>query len=268
MVSDGVSLGRAALEADVQPGSTVQAGGRPLPLTLTSQAAVHATYFLLREAPRSYPNKVIHAWIAHWIYADVPPYKLFSMQFIFGALAFLLQLLFSIPKDIKRIKQLRYGRHLKGPVLVDAKSFNKAIEGTGIGITTNDSKLPSRIPRDAENKHFLIVGDTGTGKTTALSAVRSAVEMQGYEVQGFAPTSRAARHLREAGIEAGTLQSFLARTVPSDAARERKHFYFVDESSLASTNQMREFLTRLGPNDRVLLIGDIRQPCLAPLLRA
>ena len=45
----------------------------------------------------------------------------------------------------------------------------------------------------------------------------------------------------------------------SDAAPERKHFYFVDESSLASTNQMREFLARLGPNDRVLLIGDTRQ---------
>jgi ATP-dependent exoDNAse (exonuclease V) alpha subunit len=40
---------------------------------------------------------------------------------------------------------------------------------------------------------------------------------------------------------------------------EQKHFYFVDESSLASTNQMREFLARMGPNDRVLLIGDIRQ---------
>jgi ATP-dependent exoDNAse (exonuclease V) alpha subunit len=39
----------------------------------------------------------------------------------------------------------------------------------------------------------------------------------------------------------------------------RRHFYFVDESSLASTNQMREFLARLGPNDRVLLIGDTRQ---------
>jgi ATP-dependent exoDNAse (exonuclease V) alpha subunit len=104
-----------------------------------------------------------------------------------------------------------------------------------------------------------IQGFAGAGKTTALSAVRATVEMQGYEVQGFAPTSRAARQLREAGIEAGTLQSFLARTIPSDAAPERKHFYFVDESSLASTNQMREFLTRLGPNDRVLLIGDIRQ---------
>ena len=42
-------------------------------------------------------------------------------------------------------------------------------------------------------------------------------------------------------------------------APEQKHFYLVDESSLASTNQIREFLSRLGPDDRVLLIGDIRQ---------
>jgi ATP-dependent exoDNAse (exonuclease V) alpha subunit len=33
----------------------------------------------------------------------------------------------------------------------------------------------------------------------------------------------------------------------------------VDESSLASTNQMRDFLSRLAPQDRVLLIGDTRQ---------
>jgi ATP-dependent exoDNAse (exonuclease V) alpha subunit len=104
-----------------------------------------------------------------------------------------------------------------------------------------------------------IQGFAGAGKTSALSAARGAVEMQGYEVQGFAPTSRATRQLRDAGIEAGTLQGFLARTAPSDAATDLKRFYFVDESSLASTNQMREFFVRLGPNDRVLLIGDTRQ---------
>lgn len=92
-----------------------------------------------------------------------------------------------------------------------------------------------------------------------LATVRSAVEAQGYEVHGFAPTSGTARQLGEAGVEAGTLQGFLARTTSSVAALERRHFYFVDESSLASTNQMREFLARLGPNDRVLLIGDTRQ---------
>ena len=103
-----------------------------------------------------------------------------------------------------------------------------------------------------------IQGYAGAGKTTTLSVIRSAAEAQGYTVEGFAPTSRAARQLHEAGVESGTLQGFLARSVRPDAP-EQKHFYFVDESSLASTNQMREFLARLGPNDRVLLIGDTRQ---------
>jgi conjugative relaxase-like TrwC/TraI family protein len=103
-----------------------------------------------------------------------------------------------------------------------------------------------------------IQGFAGSGKTTTLTAIRSAAESRGYQVEGFAPTSRAARKLNEAGIEARTLQGFLARTADPDVG-ERKHFYLVDESSLASTNQMREFLARLAPHDRVVLIGDIRQ---------
>jgi conjugative relaxase-like TrwC/TraI family protein len=103
-----------------------------------------------------------------------------------------------------------------------------------------------------------IQGYAGAGKTTTLSVIREAAESRGYAVKGFAPTSRAARQLNEAGVEAGTLQGFLAHAAKPDAA-EQKHFYLVDESSLASTNQMREFLARLGPNDRVLLIGDTRQ---------
>jgi conjugative relaxase-like TrwC/TraI family protein len=103
-----------------------------------------------------------------------------------------------------------------------------------------------------------IQGFAGSGKTTTLSIIRSAAEMQGVQVEGFAPTSRAARQLGEAGVEAGTLQRFLARA-KSPTFPEHKHFYFVDESSLASTNQMREFLSSLAPHDRVLLIGDTRQ---------
>lgn len=103
-----------------------------------------------------------------------------------------------------------------------------------------------------------IQGYAGTGKTTTLSVIRAAVESRGYTVEGLAPTSRAARQLAEAGVETGTLQGFLARAANRDTT-ERKHFYFVDESSLASTNQVREFLNRLGPQDRVILIGDTRQ---------
>src|ERR1700733_2044507 len=178
-ISDGERPRRLALESDVEPGSTAQFVGRPLALTLTPRAAQHGKFVLLREGLRNYQNKALHAWIGHWIYEDVPVYRLFTLQFIFGIVAFLLQLPFSVPKDIRRIKDLRYGRRLKGPVLVSAKQFTKAVAGAGIGIAAEDSKLPLRIPRDAENKHFLIVGDTGTGKSSVIRQMLYQVEARG-----------------------------------------------------------------------------------------
>src|SRR5262252_3853498 len=103
-----------------------------------------------------------------------------------------------------------------------------------------------------------IQGSAGAGKTTALRAVREQAEARAYAVEGMAPTSRASKQLEEAGIPSRTLQAFLARRREPDFARE-KRLYMVDESSLTSTNQMKTFLTRLGPNDRVVFIGDIRQ---------
>jgi len=100
-------------------------------------------------------------------------------------------------------------------------------------------------------------GVAGAGKTTSLAAIREAAEREGYKVEGFAPTSRAAQKLGEAGIESSTLQRHLAR---SDEEHDgRKHLYILDESSLASTKQMNEFLQRLQKDDRVLLVGDTRQ---------
>jgi len=102
-------------------------------------------------------------------------------------------------------------------------------------------------------------GTAGTGKTTALAAVRDAAEREGYQVQGFAPTSRAAHQLAESRIESSTLQRHLARGADDARPTDQRRLYVLDESSLASTKQMHTFLQRLGPEDRVLLVGDVRQ---------
>jgi hypothetical protein len=174
-VTDGRSLGRLALGEDIQPGSTPQFSGNPLPFMLTPRAAHGSQYLLYRELPRTYPNATTHAWIAHSIYGDVPLYGLFGMQLWFGVAVFVLQLPYSIRKDIGRIRQLRYGRRLKGPILVSVNAFNKAVSGHGIGIS-NDTGRSLRIPRGAENKHFLIVGDTGSGKSSIIRQMLYQVE--------------------------------------------------------------------------------------------
>jgi conjugative relaxase-like TrwC/TraI family protein len=104
-------------------------------------------------------------------------------------------------------------------------------------------------------------GLAGTGKTTTLEAIREGAERNGFAVEGFAPTSRAAVQLRDAGISAETLQGFLARGGQDQFKGDpsSRHLYMVDESSLASTRQMQAFMEKIGPQDRVLLIGDTRQ---------
>ena len=178
-IADRKSIRRAALDTDVEPGTTLQVRGRPLPLQLTAELAKNGSSFLVRGPVMRYSNKALHAWLAHFIYGDIPIYRPFVSQLWIGLIVFGLLLPISIPKDIERRKALRYGRRLKGPFLVDAKGFTKSVSGNGIGITTNDSKGPLRIPRDAENKHFLIVGDTGSGKSSIIRQMLYQVDARG-----------------------------------------------------------------------------------------
>ncbi|MGD1081955.1 MAG: MobF family relaxase [Candidatus Sulfotelmatobacter sp.] len=163
----------------------------------------------------------------------------------------------TIEAEHEILRRMRQGQNDVEPVLSRAQAIAVAdhhqhLNRAQKSVVEDVLSAPDRIQG--------IQGFAGAGKTTTLAAIRSAAETHAYRVEGFAPTSRAARQLSEAGIQAGTLQGFLARTANPDLGNQ-KHFYFIDESSLASTNQMREFLARLGPNnnDRVLLIGDIRQ---------
>ena len=64
-------------------------------------------------------------------------------------------------------------------------------------------------------------GVAGAGKTTTLAVVREGRSGQGYSVEGFAPTSRAAQKLAEAGIETSTLQHLVARGERPDTGERR-----------------------------------------------
>jgi len=99
-------------------------------------------------------------------------------------------------------------------------------------------------------------GVAGSGKTTTLREIRVTAQRDGYKVQGFAPTSRATSQLQESGIPSTTLQRHLAEPRAQSSGR---NLYVVDESSLASTKQTREFFERMGPRDRAVLVGDSRQ---------
>ncbi len=158
---------------------TAQPSGKPLPLTISAKAVREGYRWLLRGPERAYQSKQIHAFFAQEIYQRQNLWQMYSTQVYFGILALLLQLPFTVPKDIKRRKELRYGRRLKGPNLVSAKEFNEAIQGDGIGIKTDDMASLLSIPASAENKHILAIGDTGSGKSSVIRQFAFRIQQRG-----------------------------------------------------------------------------------------
>ena len=162
----------------------------------------------------------------------------------------------TIEAEHEILQRMREGQNQVEPVLSRPQAI--AVADHHPQLNRTQQRVVEDVLSSPDRVHG-IQGFAGSGKTTTLTVVRSAAERQGYQVEGFAPTSRAARQLKEAGIEAGTLQAFLVRGQDKEHNPEQKRLFFIDESSLASTNQIREFLSRLGAYDRVLLVGDTRQ---------
>jgi conjugative relaxase-like TrwC/TraI family protein len=152
------------------------------------------------------------------------------------------------------IRQVRDGRHALAPMMTEREAFAQA--DTRSFLNDSQRRVVHEVLTSTDRVHGL-QGLAGSGKTASLETIREGAEAKGYKVEGFAPTSRASAQLREAGIEANTLQSFLARKRETEPAS--RHLYMLDEASLASSKQMQDFLQKVSPGDRVLVIGDVRQ---------
>ncbi|WP_419807092.1 AAA family ATPase [Terriglobus sp.] len=159
----------------------------------------------------------------------------------------------TIAAERANMQQVLAGREAGTPMLTDAAAERQSASREFL----NEAQRSAiREVLTSTDRVHGFQGLAGTGKTTTLAAIHEGAEQGGYKVEGFAPTSKAAGQLREAGIEATTLQSFLAR---KEADPATTHLYMLDESSLASTRQMRAFLEKIRPEDRVVVIGDTRQ---------
>jgi type IV secretory pathway TraG/TraD family ATPase VirD4 len=164
---------------DVQAGKTMVPGGKPLPLELTPSTRAAGAEILYRTVPTIYGNQALHTYLKHDIYAGREPFAIFRWQLVFGLIALAVQLPFSIPKDIRRRKEIKYGRRLRGPLLLSPKEFNRTLQGDGIGIKVDGLQEMLRIPARAESQHIQIIGDSGAGKTTIIFQILRQIQGRG-----------------------------------------------------------------------------------------
>jgi hypothetical protein len=74
----------------------------------------------------------------------------------------LIGLVLAVPKDARRMRELRYGRRLKGPELVTLGAFNKCNRSDGIGFLQRQNWAQRvfrrgqwlQIPRVLESSHI------------------------------------------------------------------------------------------------------------------
>jgi type IV secretory pathway TraG/TraD family ATPase VirD4 len=187
IVSDAQNRAHLATEGDVQEGSTPEPNGKRLPLQLSPKAQAAGIRFLYRGQAIPYLNQPLHAYLQNTVYGGDSLWTIFRLPLSFGLLALALQLPASIAKDIRRRKEMKYGRRLKGPFLVSPKGFNKAVKGDGIGIKTDDYDKMMRIPLHVEDQHIELMGDTGSGKTSLIMQILRQVQSRDHSAIVYDP---------------------------------------------------------------------------------
>jgi hypothetical protein len=108
----------------------------------------------------------------------------------------------------------------------------------------------------------LIVGVAGSGKTTALAALREAFESDGYQVIGTSTSGQAARTLgRAAGIEPSrTLASLAWRLEQGKLSFDERTVVVLDEAAMTDDRHLLQLLHHAaGARAKVVMVGDHRQ---------
>jgi hypothetical protein len=170
---------RLALDDEVHL-ITTPAGEATFALT---EAAVRAGDRQLVWQDGSYNHAALHAFLGRWIYRDQAVLDLVRAAGWGGLGVLVAGLVIAIPADVARARERRHGRRLKGPELVTAAQFNRRHHADGIGFVQERRVLRRtacvRVPRWIEARHFLMIGDSGTGKTSVIRQLLQQVEDRG-----------------------------------------------------------------------------------------
>jgi type IV secretory pathway TraG/TraD family ATPase VirD4 len=164
----GKAKPRLAFPVDFAPGKMTLPDGKVLPFALSELAQAQGYSFPFRGPAQKLADASMYRWLRVAIFGGKRLLALFPVSFIEGGICLVLMLWLAIPKDIERFKNMKYGRILRGPLMLTPKEFNRKQKGDGIGFKTTESGKMMRIPLRKEAQHLQLMGDTGVGKTQLI----------------------------------------------------------------------------------------------------
>ncbi len=146
-----------------------------------------------------YNDRGLHGLMGSYVYQNQTLWDFVKRPVLWSGAFFVVLLFGAVPRDRARRAVWKFGRRLRGPELTTTAEFNTKLGRSKLltvelpdGVmfineeqSWSDKLLRKnasrwvRVPREREAMHFLIVGDSGTGKSAAIRQVLSQIADRG-----------------------------------------------------------------------------------------
>jgi conjugative relaxase-like TrwC/TraI family protein len=143
---------------------------------------------------------------------------------------------------------------------VDAAIRRRDPDHGGPGLTDDQQRMVREVALSPRGV-VVVDGAAGTGKTTAMEAIREALDASGVSVLAHALTGRAARQIREdSGIRSSTIASLLLDIEQFGGRFRKGGVVIVDEAGMVGSRDMARLVQVARRDDvKLVLSGDPKQ---------
>jgi len=170
------------------------------PFVLSEWSRQHGVERLEWREFTEHDNDIAHKLLRDTIYHGDTPFNLIRLPIELGCLLIFGLFPITLLRDRKAERDAIRGKILRGPRLVTVSAFNSLKQGGGIGLEVLEQPAKTsrvlrqgpkknmlRIPRNEENSHFLLLGDSGTGKSSLIRQLLSQVRNRGEAAVVYDP---------------------------------------------------------------------------------
>lgn len=236
---------RLALPVDFEEGETTLPSGTVVPVQLAELPRSQGYTVFYRGQEQKLSDASLYRWLRGAIFGGRNLFQVYARSFAESGTLLVLLLFFSVRADAERFRVMKYGRVLRGPLMVDPKAFNRAHQEP---VSWRErfarfKSLPRRMPRLRFRKNLYEVWGGRWHFSRQLAKVPLPV---------LVPRSQPVSVTE--GIGFTTTESRRMMRVPM--RKEAQHFQIMGDTGVGKTQLIMQILRQIRDRGESAIIYD------------